>query len=378
MKNVAIFGFVALLALTLSVGTATAGKGKQVWLGVVPHDVDYELIDDYDLDVKYGVFVEHVFDDSPADEAGLEPEDVIILLDGNKITDSEDLYDILDEHQDGDRVVVTYLREGKQEEVSAELERARRKHVFYRGNHYPGKYRHWDFDHDFDFDFDFDEDFDFDFDFDWDEGPTHIYRSRDQGYIGVTLADLTEQLGEHFGVERGRGALVVEVEEDSPAEKAGLEAGDVITAVDGRRARDAEDVCDDVRDYEEGDTVELTVTRDGQEQTVTVEVEEGYQGRGWNDFYYLQVPDLPAVPSIPALPDLPAIPEIPDLPDRSDLRLLRSLGWSDLSSDVTHHYRLLGLEQEDVAEELEDLQDELRDLRQELKDELREARSGMK
>ena len=46
--------------------------------------------------------------------------------------------------------------------------------------------------------------------------------------MGVNLDDLNEQMGEYFGVEGGKGALVTEVVEDSPAAKAGLKAGDVI------------------------------------------------------------------------------------------------------------------------------------------------------
>jgi len=55
-----------------------------------------------------------------------------------------------------------------------------------------------------------------------------------RGYLGVSIQDLTENIAQAFGLEQTGGALIGQVEGDSPADKAGLEAGDVITSMDGR------------------------------------------------------------------------------------------------------------------------------------------------
>jgi membrane-associated protease RseP (regulator of RpoE activity) len=63
-----------------------------------------------------------------------------------------------------------------------------------------------------------------------------------RGYIGVRTSALSPELREHFGVDRSTGVLVASVEKGSPAEKAGLEVGDIVTAVDGKTVDDGADL----------------------------------------------------------------------------------------------------------------------------------------
>jgi serine protease Do len=77
------------------------------------------------------------------------------------------------------------------------------------------------------------------------------------------LWDLNEQLGQYFGVEGGEGALVAELDQDGPAYKAGLRAGDVIAGIDGAKIEDKEDVSEALAEKEEGDEVKIEVLRKG-------------------------------------------------------------------------------------------------------------------
>lgn len=70
------------------------------------------------------------------------------------------------------------------------------------------------------------------------------------------------------------GALVTEVESASPADEADLEPGDIVTAVEGRRIDSSSSLTAAIREYPAGQSVELTVDRDGQEQTVEVSLSE--------------------------------------------------------------------------------------------------------
>jgi membrane-associated protease RseP (regulator of RpoE activity) len=83
-----------------------------------------------------------------------------------------------------------------------------------------------------------------------------------RGYLGVQLIGLTEQLRARFGVPPGEGALVSDVVAGSPAELAGVRAGDVITGVDGRPVQRTGDVGVLVAGRH-GETVDLEVFRDG-------------------------------------------------------------------------------------------------------------------
>jgi S1-C subfamily serine protease len=108
----------------------------------------------------------------------------------------------------------------------------------------------------------------FDFDFDYDSIPR---MTGPRGRLGVQLNELTPELAEYFGAKDG-GVLVSRVTPDSPAAKAGLKAGDVITSVDGDRVRDTDDLVDELRD-KDGD-ITLGIVRDKKDSSVKATLEE--------------------------------------------------------------------------------------------------------
>ncbi len=92
-----------------------------------------------------------------------------------------------------------------------------------------------------------------------------------RGRLGVMAQPLTEQLAAFFGVKDG--VLVTQVTDASAAAKAGIKAGDVITAVNGKPVKDAGDILDHLQGVENGKTVPVELTRDKKTQTVTVTLE---------------------------------------------------------------------------------------------------------
>jgi S1-C subfamily serine protease len=117
----------------------------------------------------------------------------------------------------------------------------------------------------------------------------------DYGYLGVSALALWPQLAERLGLDVRNGALVQDIEGDSPAEKAGLRAGDheikfqaqdvsvggdVIVAVDGKPLTRAEDLADRISSLSTGNEVELDVVRDGTHKTVQVELGQRPRGSG--------------------------------------------------------------------------------------------------
>jgi S1-C subfamily serine protease len=91
--------------------------------------------------------------------------------------------------------------------------------------------------------------------------------------LGVELSPLSDQLAEFFGVREG--VLVSTVARGSAAAEAGVRAGDVITAVDGRMVESAADVRAAVADVDGGATLGLTVVRDGETLTLSVTLPDG-------------------------------------------------------------------------------------------------------
>ena len=95
-----------------------------------------------------------------------------------------------------------------------------------------------------------------------------------RGYLGVGAQDLTPALADSLGLKAHRGALVADVQPGSPAAKAGLKNGDVITAVNGEKVEDANRLTFAVGAVAPGSKLELNLLRDGKTQTVTATTTE--------------------------------------------------------------------------------------------------------
>ncbi len=91
-----------------------------------------------------------------------------------------------------------------------------------------------------------------------------------RGWIGVQIQPVTPEIAEGLGLKKASGALVSEPQANSPAAKAGIESGDVITSVDGNSVNDARDLARRIGTMAPGTSVKLGVLHQGQEKTVTV------------------------------------------------------------------------------------------------------------
>ena len=82
-------------------------------------------------------------------------------------------------------------------------------------------------------------------------------------FLGVEMTRLTPELRTHFGVPEDRGVLVARVVDDSPAARAGIRTGDILTAVDGRAVDSTGNLVEAISTRGEGDRVRVEVWRDG-------------------------------------------------------------------------------------------------------------------
>jgi len=93
-------------------------------------------------------------------------------------------------------------------------------------------------------------------------------------YLGVNVQDVTEDLAEYFGLKEAKGAIVTDVVEGSPADKAGLRRGDVILSVDDQEVTDADTLVSLIQSKKIGDKAVLLVSRNGQTQFIQVTIGE--------------------------------------------------------------------------------------------------------
>ena len=107
-----------------------------------------------------------------------------------------------------------------------------------------------------------------------------------KGFLGVQMQELTDDIREGLGVDAEYGVLISTVIKDSPAEKAGLEEGDIVTRFNGKRVESAEELREMVAETEVGDEVKIELLRDDEEETLTVTIGE------WPDTYGFSMGDF--------------------------------------------------------------------------------------
>jgi len=272
-----------LLGLVAAPLSAKPAKRSNAWLGVHTQSVDRDISDAFELDIDYGAIVNEVLGDSPADEAGIKDGDVIISFDGQKVWDQDDLLDFIENKKAGESVAIELIRDGKSVTVNVELGKRPRSRGFFSSDRRHKKRGNFQFaprSH----------------------NKVHRFGFNRGGYVGVSLTTLTEQLADYFGVKGNEGVLITEVTEDSPAQKAGLKAGDVIVAIEDKEIADYSDVKDIVRDSDKGDKLTFTILRNKRKQKIEVEVGESEDSSfGYRSF---TGPDIAIIPDIPDIPDI--------------------------------------------------------------------------
>jgi len=335
--------------------------GAEGWLGVRLQELTPELRESLHVDRRVnGVLVSDVVEGSPAEAAGLQAEDVITEIQGTRISTVDEAVDAVKGLPPGEKVLVTINRNGRSRAMTAVLgdrEEARSQGRYdedvrrYYGQppepprpprpprapqapeaprppHPPLPPR-----------------------------PPHVEIQRlSGGYLGVQTYPLNDQLAEYFGVPEGQGVLVLEVVENSPAEAAGLRAGDVILSVGDTEIDSPRDLRRAIRHMDPESTVSIKVSRKGEIRTLDAtlgDAKDMSEWMGpWGDHARvladlgeldIQLPDLDI-----QLPDLDGLLE--NLPDLEDLPQIEWHGHGD--GPHIYYYEGDGTEWREIDEEV--------------------------
>jgi serine protease Do len=230
------------------------------WLGVETHEVTAEKAKEFKLSAERGVLLGKIVPDSPAAKAGLKENDVVVELNGQRVESAAQFRRMVHEIPAGRTVQLTRWREGRTQTLSVKLGKSDEGHSNWMKS-MPGS-----------------------FSFHMPEMPpmpdmpeilgTEKFKffSGAHGRLGIDAEDLGGQLASFFGVSDGEGILVRSVNSGSPAEKAGLKAGDVITAVNGERIRSVGELREKLSAHSDATSVQLSVLRNKAETKLNVEL----------------------------------------------------------------------------------------------------------
>jgi serine protease Do len=211
---------------------AESGQVVRGWLGVTAQPLTPELAAGLRLPPSEGALVSQVWEGSPAAAAGLKRGDVIVEVDGRKISRTTDLSLLVAATPVGKNVTVSILRDGKPHALTAQV--ARREQ---QANLSPAP------------------------------RPEQAPRAR----LGVSVEPVTPEVAGQLGVDAG-GVIIRGVVDGSPAAEAGLRPGDIITEANRQPVKSPEDLRRAVDTAKPGTSLLLLVQRDGAASYLTVKV----------------------------------------------------------------------------------------------------------
>jgi serine protease Do len=243
---------------SMSPGAIVSSNDEGGWLGIEIGEVTPEKAKDLKLPTARGVIVDDVEPDSPAAKAGIKEKDVITQYDGQPVEGTVQFRRLIRESPPGRSVTLEISRGGSTQSISVQLG----DRSAYFEKKMKGKMR--DFGGAYSFSMPKVEEF---------PDMPDVMDTRTP-VLGINAEDLTGQLGSYFGAPNNAGILVREVRPGTPADKAGLKAGDVITKIEGKEVRTLADLRAQLREKSNQSSVSMGVLRKGSEISVTVPIEK--------------------------------------------------------------------------------------------------------
>ena len=245
-------------------------SGGGSWLGVGVAEVTPEKVKELRLPAERGALLEKIVLDSPAAKASLKENDVVTEINGQRVEGAEQFRRMIREIPAGRTAQLSVWREGRQQNATVTLGKAEaaRHHAMVAPA--PGSFA-----------------------FQMPDlqelpGPEGLRNFRfffpGRARLGIDAEDLEGDFGKYFGAPDGEGVLVRNVFENSPAAKAGLKAGDVITKIESTPVATTQEITRALRGLHGQSTITVTIVRNKKEMPVTVTLQASVPGAvraGW-------------------------------------------------------------------------------------------------
>ncbi len=228
------------------------------WLGVGVAEVTPEKVKELQLPAERGALLGKIVPNSPAAKAGLKENDVVTEINGQRVEGAEQFRRMIHEIPAGRAAQLSVWRNGRQQNIAVTLAKPEAGHARAMVAPAPGTFAFHMPDLPDMSALDGLRNFSFSF-----PGRTRL---------GIDAEDLEGDFGNYFGAPDGEGVLIRNAFENSPAAKAGLKSGDVITSMDGERIRSASELREKLAAKKDAKSVKLGLLRNRTEMSLTVEL----------------------------------------------------------------------------------------------------------
>jgi len=207
------------------------GKVSRSWLGVMIQNITPELRAKLGLGTDEGALVSDVVSGAPAEKAGIKRGDVILEFDGKPIRSSRDLPFVVASTPIGKTVAVEVMRDNQRMNLQVRTEELK-------------------------------------------EEAEAAPPAEARPYLGMEVQEITPEMAKNYNLSRTSGLIIVQVESGSPAEDAGLTAGDIIVEIDKKPVKDVNTMNNLLAGVKEGQTILFLIDRGGTTIFVTLNVKK--------------------------------------------------------------------------------------------------------
>lgn len=208
------------LARDIIMALKDEGEVTRGWLGVAIQDLSPEMAEYYNIEGKKGVFVADVFEGDPADKAGIQPKDIILAVNDEKITTSRQLTGIIAKIPVNDSAKIKILRNGKEKTVKVKVAKRPEERLASRGR-----------------------------------------LPEQTEAFGIRVSDLTPEISQRLNIEETTGVVVTQVESGSKGDSADVRVGDIIKEINREPVKNTAEYKAILSQIDSGESVNLFIRR---------------------------------------------------------------------------------------------------------------------
>lgn len=196
------------------------GEVTRGWLGVAIQDLTGELAEYYGMEEKKGVLVTDVFEDDPADVAGIKPKDIILSVNGKAVESTRDLTRMIAAISVGDDASIAVLRNGKEKTFKVEIAKREDGRIFSKRT-----------------------------------------KKDKKDELGIQVSELTPELSERYNISDSEGVIVTDLDSKGKGAKAGIAIGDFIKEINHKSVKTVKDYYKAMDEIKPGSDILMFIKR---------------------------------------------------------------------------------------------------------------------